>query len=71
MGSTFYSKRYHPETGRFRKRRPKSFKSIDQARAYAKKAGREKITLRKLNYVSKKLVLSPDSAGLPVSKDKA
>lgn len=41
MGSTFYHKRYQPPIGRNRKRRPKSFKTEEQARKYAEELGVE------------------------------
>jgi len=39
MGSTFYSKRYRPHLGRRRQRRPKTFKTEEQATKYAKEIG--------------------------------
>ncbi|MFW6013723.1 MAG: hypothetical protein ACOCZ6_01540 [Nanoarchaeota archaeon] len=39
MGSTFYSKRYKPRLGRRRKRRPKTFKTEEQAKKYAEEIG--------------------------------
>lgn len=37
MGSTYFSKRYRPDTSRYRRRRPKTFRSPEHARQWAEK----------------------------------
>ncbi len=39
MGSTFYSKRYTARTDRGRKKRPKTFKTEEQAKKFAQEQG--------------------------------
>jgi len=39
MGSTYFSKRYHPDGARHRKRRPKTFDTEEKAKAYAAAKG--------------------------------
>ncbi|MFW5991291.1 MAG: hypothetical protein ACOCQX_03600 [Candidatus Nanoarchaeia archaeon] len=49
MGSTFYSKRYIWNKARNRKKRPKTFKSEDKAKSYAKKEGLKDFKIEMLN----------------------
>lgn len=49
MGSVFYSKRYNWETSRNRKKRPKTFKTEDKAKDYAKEMGLKDFTVEKVN----------------------
>ncbi|MGM5483125.1 MAG: hypothetical protein ACQESF_06690 [Nanobdellota archaeon] len=48
MGSVFYSKRYNWKVGRGRKKRPRTFKTEDKAKAYAKEQGLKDINIQKL-----------------------
>ena len=49
MGSTFYSKRYRPHLGRRRQRRPKTFKTEEQAAKYAKEIGAKDTAIEMLD----------------------
>jgi len=66
MGSTFFSKRYHPDKSRKRKTRAKSFGSEKEAEAYAKQKGMTGYTVKKLLFNSRKFIVQPDKAPLPV-----
>jgi len=55
MGSTFFSKRYNPETKRLRKKRPKSFKTAEAAKAWGQKNLKE-FTVKQLTYSNKFIV---------------
>ena len=58
MGSTYFSKRYHPDGERLRHRRPKTFLTEDAAKAYAAANGLKNFEIRKKTY-SDKLVIVP------------
>lgn len=49
MGSILFSKRYKPEFGRNRKKRPKSFKTEEKAKEYAKKQGIKDFKIKQLS----------------------
>jgi hypothetical protein len=58
MGSTLYSKRYHPGEGRNRKVRPKTFESAEKAKAWADANKVKKYQIVPMAYSSKvKLVI--------------
>lgn len=53
MGSTFFSKRYKPGSGRYRKARAKTFKTEDDAKKFAAEKGLKDAKVVKKVYSSK------------------
>jgi len=53
MGSTFYSKRYAPDSARHRKVRQKTFKTKEQAENWAKKQGLKSYQITPVQFSSK------------------
>jgi hypothetical protein len=58
MGSTLYTKRYHPNEGRHRGHRPQTFATADAAKAWAEKNKVKKFEIVPMTYTAKcKLVI--------------
>ena len=56
MGSTLFSKRYRPYSGRHRKRRPKKFDTEEKAKKYAEEKGLKDAAVEKLTYSDKFII---------------
>jgi len=53
MGSTFYSKRYQPDSARHRKKRAKTFKTEAQAKAWAQAKGLKDFKIEPVQFSDK------------------
>ena len=52
MGSTYFSKRYNPETSRCRKKRAKTFKTEEAAKKWAEENGMKDYKVVQMTYAT-------------------